>query len=369
MKLSAEFCCHPTVFAVEDSYKIVLPVKSAMLFWVEVGGKKYFDHSCGILKSESLIHTVEVPMKELNKAKKYTVTYRKIVDRKPYFPETEEEVSTVYKFRPVKRGKPIRLYHVADTHGKIDEPIAAAKKFYKEGLDLLVLNGDIASFNSGVEDICVAYQIASGITEGSCPCVFSRGNHDLRGSFAEHLAEYTPTYMGLTYYTFHLGDLWGLVLDCAEDKTDDHLEYGHTICCHDYRLLETEFLKKVVKSKKFAAKSVRYKMVISHVPFTIRNLSDNGIFDIENEIYDEWTTLLNELDPDLQLCGHLHVCKTCLPQGDKGSRHQKFPVVVGAKPNSLNNESGYSGSALLFDQGKITAHFTDNNGEIQAAEF
>ena len=369
MQINSEFCCHPTVFAIEDQYQIVLPVKSHMLFWVEIGEKKYCDHSCGILKSESLIHKVDVPMKELDRAKKYTVCFRKIVDRKPYFPETEETVEVVYKFRPIKKNKPIRLYHIADTHGKIDEAINAARGYYKDGLDLLILNGDIASFNASVEDICVAYKIASGITEGQCPCIFSRGNHDLRGSFAEHLAEYTPTYMGLTYYTFRLGDLWGLVLDCAEDKNDGNKEYGHTICCHDYRLAETEFLKKVLKAKKFAAKGIKYRLVISHVPFTIRNFESGGIFDIENEIYDCWTTLLNEISPDLQLCGHLHVCRTSLPKSEGGSRHQKFPIVIGAKPNTLRGESGYSGTALIFDNGKISANFTDNFGSVEAAEL
>ena len=34
--------------------------------------------------------------------------------------------------------------------------------------------------------------------------------------------------------TFRLGNLWGILLDCGEDKNDDRPEYGGTICCHAF---------------------------------------------------------------------------------------------------------------------------------------
>lgn len=49
---------------------------------------------------------------------------------------------------------------------------------------------------------------------------------------------------GNTFYDFTLGDIAGIVLDCGEDKTDDHAEYGHTVACHGFRLRETRWLEK-----------------------------------------------------------------------------------------------------------------------------
>jgi 3',5'-cyclic AMP phosphodiesterase CpdA len=60
---------------------------------------------------------------------------------------------------------------------------------FGDDIDLLVLNGDISDHSSSVQNISMIYQIASGITEGRRPCIYSRGNHDMRGAFAEHLAE------------------------------------------------------------------------------------------------------------------------------------------------------------------------------------
>lgn len=370
MKVDPEFICHPTVFALGDTYQIITPVKSEMLFWIRVGDKEYFDHSNGILRSATLVHKVVVPMKELNRAKKYTVCYKKIIDRKPYFPESEETVEIAYKFRPVMRGRSINLFHVSDSHGRVAEAIAAAKNRFGDKIDLLVLNGDISDHSSSVANISMIYQIASGITEGRRPCVYSRGNHDMRGAFAEHLAVYTPVTPGdgLTYFTFRLGDLWGLVLDCAEDKLDTSEEYGGTVCCHGYREAETEFLKALVKAKKFDAKSVKYKMVICHVPFTRRDMGSDGLFDIENEIYSEWTRIIGEsIKPDLLLAGHKHVCKVISAGEAEDSYGQSFPVVVGARPKAINGEAGFTGTSLIFEPDGIKIDFCDDLGETQFA--
>lgn len=82
----------PAVFAVGDTYQIMVPVSDPSLMWVQVGEEAYYDDSNGILRSAESTHRMTVPMEELNREKKYTVCYRKIIERKPYFTETEEEL-------------------------------------------------------------------------------------------------------------------------------------------------------------------------------------------------------------------------------------------------------------------------------------
>ena len=95
MALLPEFKTAPAVFAVGNEYQIMVPVKSDLLFWVTVGGDKYYDHSNGIIRSSVRMHRVHVPMDKLDSAGRYTVGYRKIKERKPYFTETEEPVEAV----------------------------------------------------------------------------------------------------------------------------------------------------------------------------------------------------------------------------------------------------------------------------------
>ena len=117
---------HPAVFAVEDEYQIMVCVKAPCLMWVQVGDEKYFDESNGILRSNVTTHRMKIPAELLNQEKKYTVCWRKIIDRKPYFPETEDEQRLEYTFRPLKNEKTV-MYHISDAHNMVDAPVAASR--------------------------------------------------------------------------------------------------------------------------------------------------------------------------------------------------------------------------------------------------
>jgi len=150
--LLPELVTAPAVFAVGESYQIMAPVKSDLLFWVTVGDRTYCDHSNGILRSATRMHRVTVPMPVLDAAGAYTVHYRKIIERKPYLPESEEEQAATYAFRPLPATGPIRIYHLADTHGNFMLP-AAAGSYFGDRLDLLVLTHLDDDHYNGVEQL------------------------------------------------------------------------------------------------------------------------------------------------------------------------------------------------------------------------
>lgn len=124
-----ELKCTPAVFAVKDCYQIMVAARTDVLFWVTVDGVDYHDHSNGIIRSSTRMHRVNVPMEALDKAGEYTINYRRIIERKPYFPTTEEPVSATYKFKPVNPSGPIRIYHLSDTHGSFTLPSQAGQLF------------------------------------------------------------------------------------------------------------------------------------------------------------------------------------------------------------------------------------------------
>lgn len=356
---------HPAVFAAEDEYQIMVPVKEKCIMWVTVDGVDYFDASNGINRSETKVHRMTVPAKKLNSAKKYTVSYRKVINRKPYFPEFEDTVSAEYAFKPVESDK-INIYLISDTHNLTKTPILAGKYFENRGepLDLLVLNGDVPNDCGSVENFDTVYKIASGLTQGEIPAVFSRGNHDLRGIHAEAFAEYTPAYMGNTYYTVKVGPLWAILIDCGEDKNDTSAEYGGAVSCHSFRVRETEFIKDVIAKGEYNAKDVKYKLVISHVPFAHKLLAT---FDIESETYTEWCNLLREnIKPHLMLTGHLHRNLVSRVGGELDTYGQPCPVIVASKPVHPNDEreEAFSACAITLDGAKAKVVFNTDKGEI-----
>ena len=345
----------PAVFAVGSEYQIMVPVEREVLFWVEIDGEAYFDESNGIMNSLCGIHRVCVPMAVLDAAGGYTVCLRPVTDRLPYFPVTEDPLRFPFSFRPVPETG-ARLYVIADAHNTVAEPIAAAKACGK--IDLLVLNGDVIDHSGDPDKFGNIYEICSAVTGGGFPVVFARGNHDMRGRYAEKFAEYTPNHLGRTFYSFRLGSIWGLVLDCGEDKPDDHPEYGFTVACHAFRRRQTAYLKQLIADagREYAAEGVRTRLVICHTPFTWRFPAP---FDIEEDVFREWSALLREhIRPDLMLCAHLHQALLSPPGGEMDTYGQPCPVILTSRPT----EDSYDGCCIVLTGDGAELTFADSRG-------
>ena len=352
----------PVVYAVGKEYQIFVQVKHECLMWVKVGSEEYYDDSNGILRSASMTHKMVVPMEELDQAKKYTICYRIIGERLPYFSKTGPVEELTFEFRPVPAdGENLRMYMISDTHNRVNAPVEAGK-FFGDKLDLLILNGDIPDHSGDIQNFNAIYQIAGQITKGEKPAIFSRGNHDTRGFYAERFADFTPTDRGVSYYTVRMGDLWCLILDTAEDKPDDHPEYGNTVCCHSFRMDQLRFLKKVIANadKEYNAPGVTKRMIISHTPFTY---IIHPPFDIEQPLYKEWISLIGEhIKPDFYLCGHLHACKVIRPGDPDDHYGQSCPTVVGALPYR-DDWDKFDACAIEYGD-EITVKFTDQDKNV-----
>jgi len=347
----------PAVFAVADRYQIMVETNCEAMVGVRIGDREWYDASNGIMNSISPLHRVTVPMTALDKAKGYTLLVRPVIERKPYFTETAPLQEYRFTFFPVPE-RDIRIYHIADAHNQIDAPVRAAETFGK--IDLLILNGDVIDHSGDPGKFGNIYEICARLTGGTIPTVFSRGNHDMRGRYAERFAEYTPNYFGNTFYTFRLGSLWGILLDCGEDKIDAHSEYGMTVACHAFREVQTEFLQAVADApgREFAAPGVKTRIVIAHNPFSQRHPAP---FDIEEDIYREWCRILREqIKPDLMLFAHTHEYGIHPVGSEWDHLGQPCPAVIGAEPR----KDRFIGCGLIIGDDKISAVFTDSDGQI-----
>lgn len=304
---------------------------------------------------------IEIPQEVLDREKKYTIILREFTDRAPYWPKSKEPVEFTVCFRPVEKTEDIHISYISDTHGSVEVP-SNAGRYFGEDIDILVLGGDIADHSGEIKNFKTLFNIAGNITEGRVPCIFSRGNHDLRGHCAEMLADYTPTDGGRSYYTVRLGPIWALVLDCAEDKADNSEEYGHTIACHDFRLRETRFINKLIrdKSREYEREDVRYKLLFSHVPFAQRY---EDPFNPEEEIYTEWCRLCREeIKPDLWMTGHKHTAEVIRCGSSKDNFGQPCDCIVGSKPDFKENT--FISAQVTLNHGKASVVFVDENANV-----
>lgn len=361
MQTESNLLTAPAVFAVGTNYQIMAVADENILFWVEVGDKRFYDHSNGVMRSGRRAHRAIVPMKLLDEARAYTVCWRTADDRTGAYVKTGEAQRRKYDFTPVPDHGKINLYQIADAHQKPRLPMQTAK-YFGEALHLLVINGDTFDFLNDGSDFDYLYRMLSEITEGRIPVVFTKGNHDNKGKLAENLEDYTPTDCGKSYYTFRLGRIWGMVLDCGENCADDAAEYGNAVCHHVMREEETDFIRNVIADadREYAADGVEYRLILSHCAFT--NVRSKP-FDIEIELYREWASLIAEnIQPDLMLSGHLHITELSLPGGPLDTLGQSCPVVIGANP--VGWQSGvltdFIGCGITLDGSKASVLFTDS---------
>lgn len=358
----------PAVFAVGNNYSIYVQVTESSVMWIRIGDECFYDHSNGVLRSSENIHKITVPAKKLNSTGKYTVCYRKMIERKPYFSVTGDVEEETFSFYPINSDK-FNLYQVADSHGMVSGAITSAKIFEQKygRIDLLVLNGDVIDHSGDVENFNAIYDICAGITHGEAPIVFSRGNHDTRGIYAEKFEDYTPTLNGKSYFSFRIGNLWGLVLDCGEDKADSHEEYGNTNCHEAFRKEETKYLESLVKNKntEYGEEGVKKKLIFAHVPFTRRF---SAPFNIEEDTYAYWAKILrDEVKPDLMLCGHTHKYSIDKIGCEHDVHGQPCTVIVASEPNTRTKF--YAGGGISFDGNKTTVVFSSQDSLVREEEI
>lgn len=356
----------PAIFAVGNAYSIFVQVTDDSVMWIRIGEECFYDHSNGVLRSASHIHKITVPREKLESTKEYFVCYRKMIERKPYFSITGDVTEERFDFYPPSSEK-FNLYQVADSHGMVDGAISSAKVFEEKygKIDILVLNGDVIDHSGDVENFNAVYDIAAGITKGEIPIVFARGNHDTRGIFAEAFEQYTPTQFGKSYFSFRISDIWGIVLDCGEDKCDAHPEYGNANCHEFFRKEETAYIEEIIKNKdnEYANPEVNKILAFAHVPFTRRF---SPPFNIEEETYAYWSKLLKEsIKPELLLAGHTHKYSIDRPGCENDALGQPCTVVVASAPNTKTRF--YAGGGIVFDKDKTVAVFC-NQEEVTYEE-
>lgn len=350
------FVYDPAVYAVGDEYCIIFNTLVAGMGWIEIDGVRYVNDRNGNIVSDEKVHKNYVPVSVLDKSGSYDIVFVPVYERKAYFPTSGEEQRKTYSFRTPNMSDDIKIYEISDTHSAVKNPVSAAEYFGDE-LDILIMNGDIPNHCGNIDQIMALYEVASKITHGSIPIVFSRGNHDTRGAAAIHYDKYTPTDMASrTYYTFRIGKIWGIVLDCGEDKADNHPEYGGMASFHNFRIRQTEFIKNVIerRAEEYEADGIEYRLIICHIPF------DHSLNEHESEVYTEWIALLNKIKADVMLFGHIHDTEF-----QPAMRQTRFgviepPAVIGGNPKGDN----FVGTALTLDKNGYLVQFTDKNKTV-----
>lgn len=346
--------CLPSVFVIGNEYEILINVCHNGVCAIDIDGKIYYEENSGVLSSEKTYAKIRVPQNELDVAKKYCVIYRKTINRKAYFSKFDEVQKAEFSFKPLLKKDNINIYHIADVHYRFE----LAKKtsaYFGDDLDLLIVNGDIGEVETEQNyfEVC---KFMGEISGGNIPVIFVRGNHDTRGKLAERFTDFFPSNGKNTYYTFEVGCLCGVILDCGEDKPDNHKEYNGVNMFEPFRKRETEFLKKL------QPRPDKMTFAISHICPAQTTLKKGDIFDIERDIYNEWNIELARIGTRFMISGHMHKAYLLEKNSPNSLLKHDYPVIVGS---ACFENSDIWGTAMTISGEKLLVKFTDSNKQVR----
>jgi predicted phosphodiesterase len=297
--IGSYFTYEPVVYAVEDTYQIVFSTNHSATAWVEIDGEQYYDLFAGSMRSEDTVHKITVPQEKLDNAKSYSIHAEKMIYRGPFGGFKGEEISKSYSFRPVDSTDGLVYYTITDAHHAREGAVNAALAI--QNLDFLVILGDSVGMIEYENDVQFSNLIAHDVTKGEIPVVYARGNHEIKGDYAEQLYKYVGSKNESFYYWFQVSDVFGITLDLGEDHNDGWWEYYGTDRFALYHQEQTKFLEALVEAKPYDDEKYNYTMVACHIPIQFINSRKDHV-----QVKERWTELLNEIEPDIAVYGHQH---------------------------------------------------------------
>jgi len=346
------------------SVAVFWEVNKNSVSWVEYGESRNFGFKAKESKDGMVGVSSGIQKVKLEELKPGTEYYYKVFScevktLEPYKVVFGDTISSgIYKFTtPSKDDKRFTFLAFNDLHN-IPQFIEGVVKNEKD-FDFAVFNGDILTdINDETDFAKKIFSPLSSYFAKEKPFYLVRGNHETRGAAARKLYKYTDTPDGKYYYAFTRGNTFFIMLDCGEDKPDNHKGYFGLADYDNYRAEEAKWLEDVVKSEKF--KKAKFRIASIHMPVYKNPGKDDG----ENHgIYEcsaKFGTILNKAGIDLLLCGHTHKYEIIKP----GKETNKFPVIVGGRYYSDKAPEKTSYTRVEVSNNKITALLKRYTGEV-----
>lgn len=267
----------------------------------------------------NLIHKIRLSGLEGGKTYYYRVCSREILAYGAYsktFGNTAR--SEFHTFRlPEEDETDFTALIFNDVHKQFKTIDALYEQVKDCGYDFVIFNGDViddpANEREAVE-VLVHYNETVGAAD--VPVFYLRGNHEIRNAYSIGLRDLLEYVHGKTYGAFNWGDTRFVMLDCGEDKPDDHWVYYGLNDFSGLREEQAGFLEEELKSKPFRRAAKR--VLVHHIPLYGNDYDYNPCLEL-------WGVMLEKAPFNVSLNAHTHV----YAYHPKGSLGNNYPVFIG----------------------------------------
>ena len=269
---------------------------------------KYYDMRHGRKFDRSSDHIINVINLEPGSDYEY-----KLIVFEPWAME-EKTLDQVYTFRTLPENPDsYQVFITSDLQFSNERRADVLKNLMSkenaEKSDYVFLIGDLANVMNNFETEALQGYIDPLVKNHNAsarPVSLIRGNHEWRGNECFRWPEAFASPTGKTYYSFQLGEVLYIVLDCGEDKLDRTPGHWYTDfnASEQFRAEQRQWLEDFVQSDKF--KNAKFRVVLAHSgPYAqAREFQTERMQELVKD-------LLNGTDAEnrihLWLAGHEHV--------------------------------------------------------------
>lgn len=311
-----------------DGITVMFQTRAIAHSWVEYGTDTlHLQRARTLVGGQAVCHDIEnkIRLEGLKPGQTYyyRVCAQEIIDYRSYskiFGETAR--SPFYTFTlPAADTADFTALIMNDLH----ETTATIKAFSKLARtiphDFIIFNGDCLpeppSRNYALHHI---HLLADAFDAARKPVFFIRGNHEIRNAWSAGMPALFDQPGGRTYGAFSWGDTRFVLLDCGEDKPDDHWVYYGLNDFLRLRQEQVDFLQAEKACSEF--RKAGRRVLIHHIPVW-------GNTDEYRPCTELWAPVLRKMPFDIDMAAHTHEYRYHPAGGEEGN---PFPVVVGGGP-------------------------------------
>lgn len=342
---------NPTGNGITISWLTNVPVHS----WVEYGtdgnlDQKHQLYVDGQMLCNNYHHKFRLEGLIPGKTYSYRICSREIAVYEAYRKEFgETAVSDTYTFRlPSEGDTGFTAIVFNDLHQRMELVDMFSILIKDIDYDFVIFNGDnIDDPRNEAQAVQSLSYMNESVGAETIPVFYTRGNHEIRNAYSIGLRDLLDYVGDKTYGAFNWGDTRIVILDCGEDKPDDHWVYYGLNDFTGLRKDQAKFLRDELDSEMF--KSAKKRVLIHHIP----------VYGLREESYnpslEEWGDILKKAPFDIALNGHTHR----FAYHPKNTVGNNYPVVIGGG----NNPQGATMMILKKVGEKMTLRVLDVNGE------
>lgn len=335
----------------EDAFTVLWQTDRACQGWVQLdNGRRIYEDYAG-RKLFGTLHTVRVEGLSRGADYGYCIGNR-VVDplnpRRPaYGRDMYSEHFSVKTFDPNR--KTCHFTVMNDVHMRLEHYAALLDDIDIPSNDFLLLNGDIISAGNWTVDSLVKYEVGQlGPYGANLPVVFSRGNHEGRGSGVALVEKVFPKAESAPYYyTFREGPVAFIVLDAGETGVANSLALTGDRIYEDYLREQMAWAEKAMKEPSFRKAPV--KICILHAPMVDPGVPDDYV--PHTWMNHNFVPLLNKAGINLMIGADLHEYQ----YHPAGTMHNDFPILVNDAESRLD---------VRVERGHIYVTIYDEAGNV-----